>query len=48
MTKIETFSIFLLFTLRELVVGFVFTVGVEVEYALDEVLTEHFWVLLQQ
>lgn len=34
--------------LRELVVRLVFAVGVEVEDALDEVLAEHFWVLLQQ
>lgn len=35
-------------SLRELVVGLVFAVGVEVENALDEVLAEHLWVLLQQ
>lgn len=35
-------------TLRELVVGLVFVVGVEVEDALYEVLAEHFRVLLQQ
>lgn len=30
------------------VVGLVFCVGVEMEDALNEVLAEHFWVLLQQ
>lgn len=39
---------FLPLTLRELVVGLVLGVGVEVEDALDEMLAEHFWVLLQQ
>ena len=39
---------FLPLTLRELVVGLVFVVGIEVEDALDEVHAEHFWVLLQQ
>lgn len=34
--------------MRELVVGLVFGVGVEVEDALDKVLAEHFWVLFQQ
>lgn len=34
--------------MRELVVGLVLAVGVEVEDALDEVLVQHFWVLLQQ
>lgn len=34
--------------MRELVVRLVFTVGIEVENALDEVLAEHFWVLLKQ
>lgn len=35
-------------TLRKLVVQLVFAVGVEVEDALNEVLAEHFWVLLEQ
>lgn len=34
--------------LGEFVVGLVFCVGVEMEDALNEVLAEHFWVLLQQ
>lgn len=34
--------------MRELVVGLVFVIGVEVEDALNEVLAEHFWVLLQK
>lgn len=36
------------FALGEFVVGLVFCVGVEMEDALNEVLAEHFWVLLQQ
>lgn len=35
-------------TFREHVVGCVFAVGVKVEDALNEMLAEHFWVLLQQ
>lgn len=35
-------------SLRKLVVGLVFVVGVKVEDTLDEVLAEHFWIFLQQ
>lgn len=47
--KLEKFEFKCLpLTLRKLVVGLVFVVGVEVEDALNEVLAEHFFVLLQQ